>query len=322
MAFADIIDRDDASALMPEEVQKEIVQGTIESSAAMGLMTHQPMTRRQTRIPVLSVLPEAYFIDTANDIGLKQTTTQAWSNKYLNAEELAVIVPMPVNVLEDSEYDVWAQVKPRLTEAFGLKVDNAVFFGVSKPSTWPDDILTGATAAANSVVHGTSSIDVLDDINTVMGAVEADGFEVNGFWARIQMKSLLRGLRTNDGALIYQARNEGVGTTGGNVGTIWGEPVKFSKAGLTGYASASGNAELIAGDFKQAVLGIREDISMKVFDTGVITDDMGNIVYNLMQQDMVALRATMRVAFQVPNPINRQQPTESSRYPFGVLTQA
>jgi len=39
----------------------------------------------------------------------------------------------------------------------------------------------------------------------------------------------------------------------------------------------------------------------------------------LMQQDMLALRAVMRIGWQVPNPINRLQETEANRYPFSVL---
>jgi len=52
----------------------------------------------------------------------------------------------------------------------------------------------------------------------------------------------------------------------------------------------------------------------------VLQDAAGNIVYNLAQQDMVALRAVMRLGFALPNPINRMQPTAASRFPFATLT--
>ena len=42
-------------------------------------------------------------------------------------------------------------------------------------------------------------------------------------------------------------------------------------------------------------------------------------MYNLAQQDMVALRAVFRVAWQVPNPINRVNENSSTRYPFSAL---
>ena len=36
----------------------------------------------------------------------------------------------------------------------------------------------------------------------------------------------------------------------------------------------------------------------------------------------MALRAVMRIAWQVPNPISRANPDEDDRYPFAVLTPA
>jgi len=60
-----------------------------------------------------------------------------------------------------------------------------------------------------------------------------------------------------------------------------------------------------------------------MFDTGVITDNGSPpvIQYNLLQQDMVALRVTARFAWAIPNPVNRQQPTKASRYPFFAIQQ-
>jgi hypothetical protein len=54
----------------------------------------------------------------------------------------------------------------------------------------------------------------------------------------------------------------------------------------------------------------------------VIQDGTGAIVYNLAQQDMVALRAVMRLGWQVPNPITRLQTTTADRYPIAVYLPA
>jgi hypothetical protein len=40
-----------------------------------------------------------------------------------------------------------------------------------------------------------------------------------------------------------------------------------------------------------------------------------------MQNDMVALRAVMRLGWEIPNPINALQPTAAVRCPFAILTQ-
>ena len=93
--------------------------------------------------------PSAYFVN--GDTGLKQTSDAKWDNLFLNAEELAVLVPIPDTVYDDADYDLWTLLKPQITEAMGAKVDDAVLFGTGKPTLWPDGILVAATAAGNIV---------------------------------------------------------------------------------------------------------------------------------------------------------------------------
>ena len=67
---------------------------------------------------------------------------------------------------------------------------------------------------------------------------------------------------------------------------------------------------------------IRQDLTMRLFTEGIIQDPAtGNTMFNLMQQDMVALRVTMRLGYQVPNPIACANEDDATRYPFSVLTE-
>lgn len=311
--------------LIPEDVQREIVQSVEQKSAALQLMPHVRMKRAQQRIPVMSQLPTAYWITGASldarDIGMKQTTTLAWDNVYLNAEEMAVIVPISKNLLADMDYDFWSQVKPKVTEAFGVALDEAIFFGVNAPTTFPPSIVSGANSAGNLVVAGTSTVDYLDDVNNGMAAVEADGYDVTGFWARRQVKAKLRGLRDSQKGLLFLPDTPPSASV--NTGALYGEKIVFSNAGLSGFATGAANYSMIGGEWDQSMLAIRDDIDMEMFDTGVITDNGSPpvIQYNLLQQDMVALRVTARFAWAIPNPVNRQQPTKASRFPFFVIQQ-
>ena len=196
----------------------------------MRLMPHVRMKRAQQRIPVMSQLPIAYWVTGANldarDIGMKQTTSLAWDNVYLNAEEIAVIVPISKNLLDDMDYDFWSQVKPKVTEAFGVALDEAIFFGVNAPTTFPPSIVSGANAAGNLVVAGTSTVDYLDDVNNAMALVEADGFDITGFWARRQVRAKLRGLRDSQKGLLYYPDEPPSGDA--RVGTLFGEPDRKS----------------------------------------------------------------------------------------------
>ena len=313
MPYNSLIDRNDAAALIPEEVSREIVQALPAQSAVLRTFRRVTMSRAQQRMPVLAALATAYWVN--GDTGLKQTTEIAWQNMYLNAEELAVIVPVPQAVLDDADYDIWGEVRPRLVEAFGRAIDAAALFGTNKPASWPAAIVPAAIAAGHSVALGTGA-DIVDDIggaNGIMAKVEADGFDVNTFWGATSVKALLRGLRTAEGALIFQPSMVANTPT-----TLYGQPLEFPGNG----AWDDTQALLVCGDRTMGIVGIRQDIQIRVLDQAVITDAGGTIIYNLAQQDMVALRATMRVAFQVANPLTNMQPNAAQRYPFAVLTPA
>lgn len=322
------IPRSGAEALMPEEYQREIVDSVPEQSAVMSLATRAPnMSRAQRRVPVLSVLPTAYFLNPgptprsdASDIARKRITRMMWENKYLDAEELAVIVAVPENVLDDSDYDIWGEVRPKLLEAFGLAFDQAVFYGVNAPAIWPTNIVTAAQSAGNFVALGSVGEDIYDDImseNGLIAKVEEDGFMVTGHVAAMTMRGKLRGLRDDNGQPIFKALYK-EGVQGSTRYELDGEQVIFPRNGSV----IPEISQLIAGAWNQLVYATRKDITWKILDQAVIQDPTtGDILYNLAQQDMVGLRAVMRIAWQVPNPINRLQEEEDERYPFSVLGQ-
>lgn len=309
MAYNSLISRSSEQALVPEVVSDDILANLQYSSAAFSLFKQIPMSTNVTRMPVLSALPLAYFV--GGDTGLKQTTQMAWSNKFLNVEEIAVIVPIPVNVVDDTAFDLWGYAKPLLQEAASRTLDAAIFFGVNKPGSWPADITSGAVAAGNVIVRGTNAPangGLAGDLSNLFGTVEADGYDVNGLVQTRTYKGFLRNARTTFGEQYSELSAD----------MVYGVKPTYPMRGL--WPTGSGVAEAIAGDFSdQGILGVRKDFTWDMFREGVIQDGTGAIVYNLLQQDMVALRMTLRVAFQVANTINYDQQTESVRYPFAVM---
>lgn len=309
--YNSLISRTDAAALIPEEVAKEIIQDLPKASASMSQFRQTRMSRGQQRLPVLSVLPVAYWVDGSSDTALKQTAEQNWGNKYLDARELAVIIPVPEAVIDDTEFDIWGEVKSRLVEALGAALDAATLMNVANP--WPQTYQAGIVRQAfdkgNYVTEGTG-VDFLEDINLTMGKVEDDGYDVNGFWARRKVKSRLRGLRSTTHEPIFQDASQG------SPATVYGEPLAYVANGPW-----VNNYELIAGDRSMAILATRSDISFKIFTEGVVSDDSGNVVLNLMQQDAVAMRVVARFGFAVGVPATLNDPTAAG-FPFGVLVNA
>lgn len=298
-----MISRSNAETLIDEQVSKEIIEGAVKSSKAMSMFRRLPnMTSNKTKMRVLDALPLVYW--QGSDNARKQLTKMAWDKKYINAEEMAVIVPIPENVLDDASYDIWGEVKPRIQEAMGKKFDQAVFTGVDKPTGFRADLLTSVLNAKATINPGSNSL--YTSISNAMTKVEESGYNVTGFLGGVDLKGKFR---------------EMVDTTG--------QPIKgteidtMAKAFVDNGAWDKTLAQLLVGDFSQAVYSIRQDITFKILDQAVIQDPAtGEILYNLAQDDMVALRVTMRLGWEIPNPINALQPNESTRFPFAVVLPA
>jgi HK97 family phage major capsid protein len=310
LAYNSLTGRTDAASLVPEVYSRAIIQDAIKQSAALSLFRHINMSTNQTRMSVLSALPVAGFVN--GDTGLKATTKMAWANKYLNVEEIAIILPIPENVLMDQSFDLWGEIKPRAAEAIGRTLDAAVFFGTNKPSTWPTAIGPAAIAAGNYIARGTNNAaagGIAQDISDAMAKVEGDGFDVTAFAAARSYKGRLRGARDSTGQPLADLSQDKQ--------TIYGERVMFNMDGL--FAGTSTAPEFFAMQADQFLLGVRQDITAKVLTEATLQDAEGNTVFNLAQQDMVALRLVARYAFQVANPMTYSNTDDSTRYPAAVL---
>jgi HK97 family phage major capsid protein len=308
MAYNNLVSRTDAGALIPEEVSQDMIRRATDESATLQLFKKVPVGRGQVRIPVLSALPLAYFVN--GDTGLKQTTEVNWTNKYLNIEEIATIVPVPDNVVADADLDIWTEMMPYLVEAFYRCFDAAVFFGTNSPASWPTSIAAAATAAGNVVTSGTATTaqgGFMGDYDAALATIESDGFDPSGVVAARSARAKFRTARDTTGQKIDTTR------IGGDLSTIDGMPLIYPMRGM--FPTSSGSAQLFVGDWSQFVVGIRQDITMKVLTESVIQDNTGTIIYNLSQQDMTALRLTFRVGWQVANLLNYDQAVEANRYP-------
>lgn len=294
------IDKTNVEALIDTQVANEIFEGVVRESKALSMFRRLPnMTSDKTKLRVLDSLPIAYFVDESTNNGRKNLTKMAWDKKYINAAELAVIVPIKENVLNDTSIDIWSEVKPRIVEAFGKKIDNAIFNGTDKPADWRAGLIPSIVSAGAEVTEGNN---LYSDINDVMTKVEESGYNVTGLLGGVGLKGKFRMLTDTTGQPIK--------------GT---EIDSLPKAFLDNGAWDKTKSVLIAGDFSQAVYAIRQDVTYKVLTEAVIQDPSnGDILYNLAQDDMVALRVVMRLGWEIPNPVNALNET-TKRFPFANL---
>lgn len=301
------INRTDALALINQQNSNEIFQEAAKTSTSLASFRRVNMGTKQYRMPVLDALPTAGFV--SGDSGRKLTSEMAWASKVLEAEEIAVIVPIPENVFDDTEFNVWEEVRPRIAEAVGKTLDGAVFFSTNKPASWPEGLVPAAKAAGN--VFYTAAVDppdLAERLNQTIALVEADGYDPTDIYATRALRVALRGLRDDNGRPLY---NDSVKQ--GDVAGMYGLDLRW--VNNTSWVSAEATA--LVGDSSKAILGIRQDMTFKILDQATLTDGAGAVVFALAEQDMIALRCKFRVGFQVADPTTLEGGT--SAYPFAVL---
>jgi HK97 family phage major capsid protein len=308
-----IVNREKAEALIREQVVPAIFQDAPKSSTVLSLGKKLPnMTSKQTRIRVTDLLPMAYWVN--GDTGMKQTSRMAWDNVWLTAGELAVIVPIPEAVLDDAEFDLIGEIKPRIAEAIAQKVDSAVIFGDDRPMEWPNDVITMARQAGNNVAPGSNDMfDLIMAEGGVLNKIEEDGYISSGALASTGMKAKLRGLKGTDGHPIFSTSMQGATVYG-----LDGAPLYFPDNGSFNPAVA----QLVVGDFSKMVYSIRQDITVKLLTESVIQDPATKeIIFNLAQQDMIAIRVVFRMGWAMPNPATRLD-MDRTGCPFAYLEPA
>lgn len=298
--MGNVISKENASALLEEQVVNEIFKDVEKESKALSLFRRLPnMTSDKTKLRVSDSLPMTYFVDEGTDNGRKKLTNAAWKNVFITAEEIAAIVPIKENLLNDADVDLWAEIKPQLVSSIAKTIDAAVFNGTGAPTSWGGGIIPAITSKAKSV---TETGNLYSDINDVMTIVEEGGHDVNALLGGVGLKGKFR--------MMTDTTGQPLNTT--EIGSIRREYLDNGAWDKT-------KATLIAGDFSQAVYAIRQDVTYKVLDQAVIQDpSSGEILYNLAQEDMVALRITFRMGYAIPNNVTALDSTES-RYPFAAL---
>lgn len=321
-----------ANPLIPIEAQRSIIKTAVEKSVVLEMARRygvvQDMGTQLRDMPVLSNKATAYFVN--GDAGLKQTTLIQWKNVRLVAEEIAVLVVIPDNVIKDASIDLWAQIRPEVGEAIARAFDAAVLFGTNKPASWPTALGPGAIAAGNTVTRG-AGVDVAADINNVLGALELDGYDALGIAMKQSLRASLRGLRSTTNEFIFKPGDPGAENStfgngaGARMGQIFDVPAMSVLSGIfedeDAVVANHPNIELMAVDWRQVAIGIRQDISVDFSNSAIIQDASGVVQANAFQQDLTIGRFVARYAYAVPNPVTRLQTVEANRWPAAVLRQ-
>lgn len=273
--------KDNLAGFVPEEQATEIIKDVARGSSILRLSKVEPMESDTKKIPVMTDGPGAYWVGESERI---QTSVATWIFPEMVAKKLAVIIPVTREKLNDTTINVFAELRPAIAEAFYTAIDAACLFGINSP--FAKSIFGVAQDAGNVVAVGTNpKLDL--DISDVMALVEDAGLDVNGFAAHYGIKNSLRKLRDENGAPLFAA--------GTNQNELYNNPIEFVRNGAWDKAKA----ELIAANWNYSLVGIRQGIEYEILKEATlqsVTMADGKPL-SLAENDMVAIKATMRIGF-------------------------
>lgn len=283
----------DFSGIIPAEFSTQIIEEATQQSAALQLGQRLPMGTAITDLPVPQTLPTATFVSAPG--GKKPWTDVMLTTQVVKAEEVAAVTAIPDAYLEDSTIPLWNWVRPRLAEAIAIAIDNAVFFGLGAPTSYP----TGGILSNTYSSTVTEGLDAVDGVNAAMGQVEARGIAVTGHAADLLAKALFRGVRDANGALLL-----GEGQVDGQARpTLYGVPISYSPWGQVT------TADFVTGGFGNLIMGVRSDIRYNLDPSGVITGPTGNVLVSGFESNTTPLKVWARIGCTIVRPVTPRAPT-------------
>lgn len=273
--------KDELQGFVPVEQATEIMKNVARGSSILRLSKVSQMESDTKKIPVMTEGPGAYWVGEGERI---QTSKAGWIYPELKAKKLAVIIPVTKEKLKDTTIAVFEELKEPIAEAFYKAIDAAGLFGTNSP--FSSNIMKCIETSGNKIELGTN--DTLDlDVSDAMALVEEDGYDVNGFVGKIGIKNSLRKLRDANGNQLFA---DGVDSK-----EFYSNPIEFSRNG----AWDKEKAEIIGADWDKSLAGIRDGLEYEILREATLegTVDADGKPISLAEQDMIAIKATIRLAY-------------------------
>jgi HK97 family phage major capsid protein len=282
------ISRAEVATLIQEAYADTLLNAAKQGSTVLSAFPTVSMGTKTTHLPVLATLPEAGWVSesaTAAE-GVKPQSKVTWENRTLVAEELAVVIPVHENVVDDATVSVITEIAALGGQAIGKKLDEAVLFGIDKPASWVSKALVDAATASGNVISVTApdaqanSNDIVGGINQAAQAIALAGYAPDTLISSLALRYQVANLRDANGNPIF--RDE----------SLAGFRTFFNRNGAF---PQSTDPVVIIADASRVRIGIRQDIQVKFLDQATLGTGANQI--NLAERDMVAIRMKARFAY-------------------------
>lgn len=221
--------------------------------------------------------PGAYWVGEGQKI---RTTKPSLVSAKMRSHKLGVIVVASREFLNYTYSQFFEAMKPQIAEQFYKKFDEAGLLNVDNPFA---QSLEQSVKTSGNVVNGPIT---LENVLSLEDELLEHDVEANAFLSKTQNRTALRGVRDENTNESYYDRSSN---------TLDGLPVVDLKS------DEIKKGDLYAGDFNKMFYGIPYNMSYKISEDGqlsTVQNEDGSPV-NLFEQELIALRVTMDVAFHI-----------------------
>ncbi|MCI2898645.1 phage major capsid protein [Staphylococcus hominis] len=260
------------------DFNQPILLDILQNSKIMQLGKYEDMNgKSEKEFTYWADKPGAYWVGEGQKI---RTTKPSLVSAKMRSHKLGVIVVASREFLKYTYSQFFEAMKPQIAEQFYKKFDEAGLLNVDNP--FAQSVEQSVTASGN-VVNGPIT---LENVLALEDELLEHDVEANAFLSKTQNRTALRGVRDENTNESYYDRSSN---------SLDGLPVVDLKS------DEIKKGDLYAGDFNKMFYGIPYNMSYKISEDGqlsTVQNEDGSPV-NLFEQELIALRVTMDVAFHI-----------------------
>ncbi|WP_338499861.1 phage major capsid protein [Staphylococcus capitis] len=260
------------------DFNQPILLDILQNSKIMQLGKYEDMNgKSEKEFTYWADKPGAYWVGEGQKI---RTTKPSLVSAKMRSHKLGVIVVASREFLNYTYSQFFEAMKPQIAEQFYKKFDEAGLLNVDNPFT--QSVEQSVETSGNKV---TGEIN-LDNVLKLEDKLLEHDVEANAFLSKTQNRTALRGVRDENTNESYYDRSSN---------SLDGLPVVDLKS------DEIKKGDLYAGDFNKMFYGIPYNMSYKISEDGqlsTVQNEDGSPV-NLFEQELIALRVTMDVAFHI-----------------------
>jgi HK97 family phage major capsid protein len=229
----------------------------------------------------------------------KPATGAEYAQVSLDIVKGACIVMYTQELIDDAVEDPSVLINDDVRAAANDWIDSNAL-GRNAAGTIVGSFNSELSETTTTVELGTGGDAIPIAVSSAMATLEANGYTPTGAIMAFDAKASLRNARmtVETSTPLFQPFNSSSAP-----GDIYGIPLRYTTNLQTfAGAAAAGRVVGIVGDFNQAVLAIRQDVTVAFSDQATV--DVSGTLHHLWQQNKVAARWETRVGF-VAHDLNR-----------------